>query len=65
MQTENGLKCLQCNTFLPAPKVDREIRQCKCKNAAWIQKRPDGNYWAYGSVNPMLNERIYEQKEKA
>lgn len=65
MQTEeNGLTCLKCNTFLPAPKVGLEIAQCKCSNRAWIQKRPTGDYWAYGSVNPLLNQRIYAKKEK-
>lgn len=61
----NGLKCLKCGTFLDAPYEDRDYRQCKCSNRAWIQKRPDGNFWAYGSVNPILNERINEKATKA
>jgi hypothetical protein len=59
--TVNTLTCLVCNAVLEAPKKDREIVQCKCKNKAWIQKRPDGDYWAYGSLNPILNERKIER----
>lgn len=62
---KNALKCLKCNAVLEASNVDREIVQCKCSNKAWIQKRPDGNFWAYGSLNPILNERIYEKTPKA
>lgn len=62
---QNGLKCLKCGTVLEAPMEDRDFRQCKCSNRAWIQKRPDGKFWAYGSINPMLHERIHVREEKA
>lgn len=60
----NELKCLKCNDVLQAPDNDREIVTCRCRNRAWIQKRPDGPYWAYGSVDPMLHQRIKIPHEK-
>ncbi len=64
-QTINGLRCHKCNTVLVAPTKDREIAQCKCKNRAWIQKRPDGQFWAYGSVDPMAYTRLKPSHEKS
>ncbi len=58
---ENYLQCTKCNETLQAPSEDREINQCKCKNRAWIQKRPaefGKNLWAYGSVCPLSHIRI-------
>lgn len=62
----NHLKCLKCGDIMEAPLVDRKMLSCKCKNRAWIQKRPDGMFWAYGSVDPMMHERvkILYEKEK-
>ena len=57
-QKQNALKCTKCGTVLTAPTKDREIIQCECSNGAWIQKRPDGQFWAYGSLDPMAHERI-------
>lgn len=54
---ENTVTCLKCNQVLEAPKKDRDINQCKCKNRTWIQKRPDGEFWAYGSVDPLQHTR--------
>ena len=54
----NTLVCLKCNTTLQAPSVDREIAVCKCRNRAWIQKRPDGpNLWAYGALDSLAIDR--------
>ncbi len=54
---QNTLTCLCCGTVLQAPKADREMAVCKCKNRAWIQKRPESNHWAYGSVDFLKHQR--------
>lgn len=61
---KNQLKCLKCNEVLDAPMDDRKMATCRCRNRAWIQKRPDGMFWAYGSLDPMAHERIKIHHEK-
>lgn len=70
--SDNYLQCTKCNAILEAPTKDRETVQCKCKNRAWIQKRPSEfgrNLWAYGSVCPLSHIRIRkesnDEKEKS
>lgn len=60
----NELKCLSCGNVVQAPTEDRKIATCGCRNRAWIQKRPDGPFWAYGSLDPMKHERIKIPHEK-